>query len=267
MRNRGPLPIVIGALVALVAIIGAGTALGVGPLAPIPADVVSDPREMVARSLQATLDATSVHLAGTLDGTIPGALVDRAEAGVALDGTTLDGDLLPKDGKTRTHITSPGLEIDADAVTVWDGAWYRTGVGEPWQRASLGAASAGAGVDINPLTLVDRLRSYLSTPGVEPTLVDVTCAFATGQCHRITIELGRDPSIILRAMLPLDRSDRLPVVRTTLTLDTDVDTLRPVRLVIDTRSEDGTVDLHLVVDASDWDAPGIEIEEPPAEGG
>jgi hypothetical protein len=159
---------------------------------------------------------------------------------------------------------SPGLEVDVDAVTVWDGVWYRTSPDDAWQRASLGGTSAQAGVDINPLSLVDRLRSYLASPGISPTLEDVACASASGQCHRVTLEAGRDPALILRAMLPTDQASGVPDVRTTVTLDTDTQTLRPAHLLIDAVSDDGTVDLHLELDASQWDDPAITIAEPSA---
>src|SRR6185369_573747 len=164
------------AAVAIVALVlfGAGTVFGVGPLAPaVPADKVTNPKEMLARSLQATLDASAVRLDGAISGTIPGALVDRPEASVNLDGTTLQVDIRPKDAKTKAHLASDALDIELDTVTVWDSAWYRGAPEDPWSKASLGGASAEAGVDINPLTLVDRLRNYLAVPGMAPTTRDV----------------------------------------------------------------------------------------------
>ncbi len=248
MPNRSPLPVIGAAIVIVLALVVGGTALGFGPLAATtPPSEVTDPKEMVARSLQSVLDAQAVHLEGTLTGTIPGALVERDEPAVTLDGSTVASDLRPKDAKTSTQLTSPGLEVDVDAVTVWDGVWYRTGPDDAWQRASLGGTSAQAGVDINPLSLVDRLRSYLASPGITPTL-----------------EAGRDPALILRAMLPTDQASDMPDVRTTVTLDTDTQTLRPAHLLIDAVSDDGTVDLHLALDASQWDDPAITIAEPSA---
>ena len=159
---------VIGVLVLVV--LGAGTVFGVGPLAPaVPPTKVTDPKEMLARSLQATLDASAVQFEGTISGTIPGALVERPEAVVTLDGTTLAG-RHPAQGREDRRRTSRAtrLDVDVDTVTVWDGVWYRRRAGRPVvQRASLGGASAEAGVDINPLTLVDRLRSYLASPGID----------------------------------------------------------------------------------------------------
>ena len=52
---------------------GAGKVLGVGPLAPrSPADKVTDPKEMVARSLQSTAGRVRGALRGTVTGTIAG---------------------------------------------------------------------------------------------------------------------------------------------------------------------------------------------------
>ena len=119
-------------------------------------------------------------------------------------------------------------------------------------------------MDINPLTLVERLRSYLATPGTNPTLEEVDCASASGRCHRVSVEAGRDPATIIRAMLPTDQAGTLPDVRTTVTLDTDALTLRPAHLVVDATSDDGTIVLHLELDASQWDDPAIVIEEPSA---
>jgi hypothetical protein len=267
MSTRSPWASLAALAVVAVVALGAGTVFGVGPLAgtPPPSEV-TDPKEMLARSLQATIDATAVHLDGTVTGSIPGRLVDRPEVSVSLDGTVLDGDIRPKDAKTRAHVSSPGLAIAFDTVTVWGDAWYRTAADGPWTKASLGGASAEAGIDINPLTLVDRLRSYLATPGSTATARDVACASASGRCHEVRLEAGSDPAGILVLLLPRDRAQLLPPVDTVVTLQTDVETLRPAHLVVDAASADGSVVIHLVVDASRWDG-NVVIEEPSASPG
>jgi len=249
------------AMVGLV-LFGAGTVFGVGPLAPaVPPEKVTDPKEMLARSLQATLDASAVQFDGTISGTIPGALVDRPETSVDLDGTTVQVDIRPKDAKTKAHLASEALDVELDTVTVWDSAWYRAAPDDPWAKASLGGASSEAGVDINPLTLVDRLRSYLAVPGMAPTTRDVACASASGRCHEIHLDAGSDPVMILALMLPHEQSQRLPPVDIDITLQTDALTLRPAHLVADATSDDGTIDIHTEVDISRWDED-LVIEEP-----
>ena len=55
--------------VVVVAALGLGAVLGFGPFAgPVPPEKVTDPREMIARGLQAILDSTSVHVDGTVSG-------------------------------------------------------------------------------------------------------------------------------------------------------------------------------------------------------
>ena len=46
-----------------------------------------------------------------------------------------------------------------------------------------------------------------------------------------------------------------------ITLQTDALTLRPAQLVAEATSEDGTIDIRTVIDASRWDED-IVIEEP-----
>jgi hypothetical protein len=264
MRTRGPWATLAAVLVVALAALGAGTALGVGPLAAsIPPSQVADPREMVARSLQATLDTSAVHLAGTIAGTIPGRLVDHPEAAVSLDGTTLTADIRPHDVKTDLHLSSPGLGVEMQAVTVWNDAWYRFGSAGPWSQTTLGGASAKAGVDINPLTFVDRLRAFLATPGIVPTVRDVACASATGRCHEVRIVVGGDPARTLVGLLPEGRGQAIPAVTTVVTLQTDAETLRPARLEIDGTSADGTIVIRIGLDASRWD-DDIVIAQPSA---
>jgi len=146
-------------------------------------------------------------------------------------------------------------------VTVWDSAWYRAAPEDPWSKASLGGASAEAGVDINPLTLVDRLRNYLAVPGMSPTTRDVACASASGRCHEIHIDAGSDPVMIMALMLPRDQAQRLPPVDIDITLQTDALTLRPAHLIANATSEDGTVDIETKIDVSHWDED-LVIDEP-----
>jgi hypothetical protein len=112
---------------------------------------------------------------------------------------------------------------------------------------------------------VDRLRSYLATPGMAPTSVDVPCASASGWCHQVRLDAGSDPAMILALLLPRERSEQLPPVDVVITLQTDAQTLRPAHLVLDATSADGAVVIHVELDASRWDED-LVIEEPPDAG-
>jgi hypothetical protein len=264
VANRGPL-VGIAALAGVLAVgTLVGSVAGVGPLAAAaPPAEVTDPEEMLARSLQSVIDADAVHLDATVTGHLPGSLLDRPEATVTLDGMHAEADIRPKDAKTRGHVESDALGVDMDGVTVWDAIWYRAGASSPWTRASLGALSADAGVDANPLTLVDRVRGYLARPDITPSVRDVHCTSPSGRCRHIELDAGTDPSVILALLLPPERAAQLPAARTFVTLDADAETLRPVHVELDVASDDATVDLRLVIDASRWDED-LAIEEPSA---
>ena len=62
-------------------------------------------------------------------------------------------------------------------------------------------------------------------------------------------------------MLPHDQAASLPPMDVDLTLQTDAMTLRPAQLVVDATSDDGAVDIHAVIDASEWDGD-VVIDEP-----
>ena len=265
MPTGGPLRGALALVVLLVVAAAAGRAIGVGPLAgTVPPDQVTDPREMIARSLQVTLDAASVHVDGTLAGTLPGALLERDETSVDLAGTALAADLRPRDARTQAHVASPALGIDLEAITVWTDAWSRSDGGS-WQKAPVGEATSGTGVDVNPLTLVDRLRSYLASSGRVPEVTEVACASASGRCHEVRLDAGTDPAGVLTAMLPGAVDGSLPPVSTVVTLQTDALTLRPASLLVEAGSPDGTIDLRLALAFGGWDGP-VRIDEPPADG-
>lgn len=250
-------------LVVALIVVGAGTVLGVGPLAgSAPASSITDPSEVLARSLQAVLDANAVELDATLSGSVPAQLIGQPGHGaVSLDGTTIQADIRPKDGKTRAHLESDSLGIGLDTVTVWDSAYSRAAGAPLWTRTSLGEASASAGLDINPLTLVDRLRSYLATPGISPTLRTVGCT-GGGVCREVKVSVGSDPLSVVAGLLPPEHG-ALGDVSLRVTLESAIETLRPQRMVIEGESSDGTVRFVLEVRTSRWDED-LVIDEPAA---
>jgi hypothetical protein len=267
VATSGALKGLAGLGVAMVAAVGFGAVAGFGPLAgPVPPEKVTDPREMIARGLQAVLDSSAVHVDATVSGTILGSLVGRGSgARIALDGTTVAADALPRQARTASRIEIPSLDVALETTSVWDALWYRDKPSDPWLRASVGGVAADAGVDINPLTLVDRLRGYLGRPDLRPTVTDAPCpGEAAVACRHVVLDAGRDPAALLEVMLPEEAGSDLPPVSTTISFDAEVATLRPVLVVIDMASGDGSVNLVVTLEASRWDDPSIVIEEPPA---
>lgn len=243
--------------------LGAGAVNGVGPLAQVtPPDKVTDPAEMLTRSLQALIDASSVHLDASLSGHVPGALLGRDDRTVALDGTHLSFELRPQDARTHTTVSSRPLGIELESLSRWDTLAFRSPGGE-WRTGSLASVVGATGIDANPLTLVERLRAWLAAPGAPvPVETDVACATPLGRCRQIRLDAGPQPGSVLLAMVPADRRAGVGPTETQLLLLTDASTLQPRHLEMTVRTADASVAVTLTVDASGWDAPSV-IEDPP----
>ena len=241
----------------------AGAVNGVGPLAQVtPPNQVADPREVIARSLQSAIDASSVHVVVSLAGHVPGALVGRSGEVVDLNGTQAVLDLRPQDARSHVAVASPSLGIELEAVTHWDALAYRT-PGGAWATGSLGSLAGATGIDANPLTLVDRLRAWLAAPGAPmPQEDDVACDAPSGQCRQVTLSLGSAPGSLLAPLVPGVGAATLGATRTDLVLLADAATLRPAHLVLMVRNGDGSLALTVQVDTSSWDWPSV-IPDPP----
>jgi hypothetical protein len=240
-----------------------GAANDVGPLARVtPPSHVTDPREMVARSLQALIDASSVHVAGAVSGTVPGSLVQRSEERVTLDGTTAVLDVRPQDARSHLTFSSPPLGIGMESLTLWDNLSYRPTDGN-WTAISLGSVTAHSGLDLDPLTLVGRLRAWLATPGAPvPTSTDVACDAPSGLCRDVHLTMGRQAGDVLLRLFPEGTAANVGPTTADVVLQTDAATLRPAHLMLAVRDDAGTLDLRAAFDFSEWDWPSV-IPDPP----
>ena len=254
----------IGVVTAIAAaVLIAGAANGVGPLDRVtPPSQVTDPREMLARSLQSVIDASSVHVEVTLTGRVPGALVGRSDAVVDLAGTRTSLDLRPQDARSHLEFSSPDLGLQLEAVTSWDAVAYRSAAGT-WSQGSLGSVLASSGIDANPLTLVDRLRAWLAAPGAPaPTATDVACDGPSGLCRRVALSLGPEAGDILLNLLRAGGAAQIGATTTDVVLLADAATLQPVHVTLAVRSADASLAATVLIDTAYWNSPSV-IPDPP----
>jgi hypothetical protein len=146
--------------------------------------------------------------------------------------------------------------------TIWNVAWLRTGEG-PWASTSVADAISASGIDVNPLSLVDRLETYL---GEHPEVVvrrdaDVVCA--PGRCRVVTVEAGPAPLGLVAALLPDERATHLPEGDVVVTILADTETLRPFTATFELRDPAGRTFLATTFRFSAWNTL-ISIEEPSA---
>lgn len=250
-------------VVVVAAVLVVGAANGVGPLARVtPPSEVTDPREMLARSLQAVLDASSLHVDFVVTGHVPGALVGRPDASVTLDGTSASLDVRPQDARSHLVVTSVPLGVNLEAVTLWDTLAFRT-AGGTWAKVSLGSVVGSSGIDANPLTMVDRLRAWLASPGAPvPTSTDVPCATYPGTCHEVRLAAGAQPGEVLLRLFPEADAAQIGPTTTDVVLQTDATTLQPAKLTVTTRNADGSLAVTVVATTSYWNWPSV-IPDPP----
>lgn len=241
----------------------AGAAYGVGPLARVtPTAQVTDPREIVARSLQAVIDASSVHVETALAGTIPGALVGRPGGGVQLDGTRATLDVRPQDARSRLDFASPVLATHVESISSWDTLAYRID-GGAWARGSVADVAAATGISIDPLTVVDQARTWLAAPGAPvPSVARVACDVPSGVCREVTLSLGAESGALLRGLFPGDASADLGSASVSIVLLADAQTLRPAHLRVSAQTADGSLAATLEADFTNWDGPSV-IPDPP----
>lgn len=251
----------LGLVLALLLAIGIGAFAGVGPLAGMtPASSVTDPREMVARSLQAVMDADAVNVDLTVAGTLPGAVAGLGPDPLDLEGATGDADIRPKEVRSRLHLEVPAAAIDLDTVSSWDTLWSRPAPDAPWSRGSVAEVVAALGLDANPLTLVDSLRAALARLP-PPDIEDIPCASDSGTCRLLTVDAGTAAGDVIRRSVEAATGVGLPPMYVIVTLQADRATLRPHLLDIDAFSGDGSTDLQLNVEFSGWNE-AVPIEEP-----
>lgn len=92
---------------------------------------------------------------------------------------------------------------------------------------------------------------------------DVTCPWIGDLCRwRIVLEPGDDAVAMLAALPPNEPVGALPEVVTRVVVDAERSTLWPVRVTVEMRSEDRSLDLVAVLRTSRWDDPSIVIEVP-----
>lgn len=250
----------LGLVVALLVAVGVGAFAGVGPLAGMtPASSVTDPREMVARSLQAVMDADAVHVDMTVTGTLPGAVAGLGPDLLELEGATGDADIRPREVRSRLHLEVPAAAMDLDTVSSWDTLWSRTAPDGAWSHGSVAEVVAALGLDANPLTLVDSLRAALAKLP-PPDVEDIPCGCDSGTCRLLTVDAGVAAGDVIRGSVLAATGVTLPPLYVTVSLQADAETLRPYQLDVDVISQDGSADLRVVVDFSGWNEP-VPIEE------
>jgi hypothetical protein len=238
--------------------------------------LLSDPDQIVARSLSALNDARTFHLDGQLTGTLNADLTGSGTtSAIDLKGTSLAADADVPNQRATLSIKVPALfALTVDYIQIGPDTYSRNSLdGSTWTHTSQAdtsasgsslapGSSASPAASIGPapsLDLVGQLTAALDSLPNPPTKgADVPCGSKT--CYSVSIEAplssgGTDP-----LGLPLPSAATANV---SIQLDIERDTFRPVQaMVVIDAGTSGTFTLALTL--SKFDEP-VTISPPPSD--
>jgi hypothetical protein len=229
---------------------------------------LTDPAEILTKSVETMQDAKSVRVDVTLSGTITADPTGTGGAGSTfpLDGTTASADIDIEGGNARATFSVPAfLGLAGELIAVGDDAFVKTTLTGPlYQRmsASDGELPVDPG-DVDGLDL-EELRTMLAKPELSPTKgEDVACG--SKDCYAVVIDLNPADIAALGGGdvgdldLPIDVGN----VGLNMVFHVEKDTLRlaSVAMVV-SMGADGSLRLDITV--SRWDE-AVSISAPPAD--
>jgi hypothetical protein len=251
-----------------------------GGASPATAPGLTDPKEILARSLTALNDAQTFHLDGSLTGTLEADLTNSGtKSAIDLKGTALTADADVPNERASLSISIPALfALKVDYLQIGPDTYSRNSLsGSTWIHTTqaadasippsavptprrIGAASPSPVALPTPeasLDLVGQITAGLDNLPNPPTKgTDAACGQKTCYTIMIDVPLNSGDDTGLGLPLPSDASASVAV-----SLSIEQDTLLPVRAVaVIDGGANGTFNLTLTL--SKFNAP-VSISPPP----
>ena len=248
---------------------------GCNSASPSAPTLLSDPEAILSGSFGALGSATSLHLDGTLGGTINAASIGSLTGGsltglsgtLKIDGTKIVGDIDVSKQAFDVTLTLPsslfGFKFEAILVDGYDYTRFDA-VSDKYTRTAVSSsllpsgATAGATPDI--AGMLKAMPSQLESSGTTAVLVGLE---AVGGADAYHLRLNVPAGLVSQAMGAIGGTALAGVTLDSTTLDYWVyrDGLRPARLEAKaTSSVLGTADLDLTM--TQYDKP-VTIQAPP----
>lgn len=229
--------------------------------AAVPA--LTDPTEILAKSVEALAKAKSVHFDVAVTGTFNADVMGTGtESEFKLDGTTANGDLDVAGKKFRAAFSVPALlGLSGELIQIGQTSYVKSSLtGTKYQKST----STDVPVDevTDPAKGVAELRKVLEMPGISPTKVaDAKCG-DNKDCYQVEIDLTGEELAALASDAP-DVPTDLSEGSLKVTFGVEKDTLRMSKIVVAVSAgAQGSVDL--TVNMTKWDE-AVTISEPPAD--
>jgi hypothetical protein len=221
---------------------------------------LTDPQEILTRSVQGLADAKTVHIKADIGGQLQLNLGQGSGSSLDLKGTTGEGDLDLVASKARISLKTPLLfGLTADAIAVDNALYLRTSMTGTRYTRTGGSAAGSGGASLDPKQAIAALRTQLDALPKPPVKLGDEQVDGHDCYH---VQVGMPAAALAATLGPLG----LPTTgMTDGTLDVWAakDTLRPAKVRIRAGST-GTVTLDLTLTLSAYDQT-VNISAPPAD--
>lgn len=215
---------------------------------------LTDPKEIVTKSMEALAAAKSFHLQADVEGKIKLALFGDQASEIDLKGTSLAGDVDVSAKKAKISFVVPALlGVSADVIATGTDTWTKISLlGPRWKHSTTPAGAEGAASD--PQKAIADLKAALDKLPAAPTkLPDEKCG--STDCYRVQLKGSASDLGPLASAAPGISGDA------TVDLWVEHGTNRPVKLVLTANGDSGPITVTLTL--SNWDQ-AVTIEPPPA---
>ncbi len=224
-------------------------ACGAGSAPPI-----TDPKEIITKSVEAIQKAKTVHLEVTVEGTLTADLIGSGQTSeMSLAGTSLTADLDLANNNAHISAAVPAfLGLTADIIVIGADTYTKISLaGDKYEKST-----TTPGDPTDPATAIKEVADFLDKPEVAPIKKD-DASCGSRSCYQVVISLSADD---LKTLLPDQDVGDATVVATILVKK---DTLNPASATV-TITGTTVGDITVTVVMSDWNK-SLTITAPPAD--
>jgi len=174
---------------ATAAVVVVGACNSAAPAAP----ALTDPKEILAKSVATLKDVKSFHVKADVAGQIKMDLSGTGSPGALdLKGTTAEGDVDVANKKAHLSFGAPALlGVTGDVIVDNDSTYTKVSLLGPKYTKTVNSPSDAAGAASDPTKVIDELTKFLNQPGVAPTKqADEKCG--DKDCYHVSMNLTAD---------------------------------------------------------------------------
>ncbi len=236
----------------------AAVALGACSSAPPTTPPLTDPKEILTKTVGTLKDVKSFHMHADVSGTIKMDLSGSGNPGALdLKGTTADADIDIPNKKAHISFGAPALlGVTGDLIVIDKVTYTKVSLlGPKYTKSESTGSGDPSSVASDPQKTIDELNQFLNQPGVAPTKqADEKCG--DKDCYHVSLNLTSDQLSGVTSGL----GSAAPSASGTVDVWVQKGDLRPAKVTISANAGDqGTIAVTLTL--SNYDA-AVTINAP-----